>query len=133
MLLYKSSFFNLEYDPATDVLSLDWPDVKDFLVPEVTRELAVLVDNIKHYDVKKLLIDTSKARVEVSSTEYQDFIATFARALKTTRLQKFARVATASPEREKISENARQASSITDVMEFRSFASKAEALAWLLT
>jgi hypothetical protein len=133
MLLYTSSLFTLNYDPTTDILSADWPDVKDFLVPEVNREIIVLIDNIKHYDVKKLLIDTSKAKIEVSSAEYQDFIAAFAVALKSTRLQKFARIGTNNPEREKITEQAKNSSGISEVMEFRSFATKAEALDWLLT
>ena len=132
MVLHQSSLITLDYDPATDILSLDWPDVKDFLVPEVERELKVLIDTIKHYDVKKLLIDTSKARVEVNDTEYQAFISTFAEALKDTRLQKFARVGTSDPEREKLSDRARESSRINLFMEFHSFNTRTEALAWLI-
>ena len=133
MLLYQSSLFILDYDPATDILSLDWPDVKEFLVPAASQEVSVLIDSIKHYDVKKLLIDTSKAKVDVASSEYQKFISEFAQDLKSTRLQKFARVATTDPEREKMAEIARQTTNINETIEFRNFASKDEARAWLLS
>ena len=131
MVLHQSSLITLDYEPASDILSLDWPDVKDFLVPEIERELKVLVDTIKHYDVKKLLIDTSKAQVEVNDAAYQAFLSTFANTLKDTRLQKLARVGTSNPEREKITEQAKEASRIDQVMEFQNFNSKTEALAWL--
>src|SRR5687768_3138784 len=121
MVLHQSSLITLDYDPATDILSLDWPDVKDFLVPEVERELKVLIDTIKHYDVKKLLIDTSKADVEVNGAEYQVFLTNFANTLKDTRLQKIARVGTSNPEREKLSDQARETSQINLFMEFHSF------------
>jgi len=121
----------LDYDPATDILSLNWPDVKDFLLPEVKRELKVLIDTIKHYDVKKLLIDTSKAKVEVTDAEYQAFVSAFVSTLKDTRLQKLARIGTNNPNREKISDQAKETSQIDLFMEFRSFNSGPEALAWL--
>ena len=133
MVLHQSSLITLDYDPATDVLSMDWPDVKDFLVPEVERELKVLIDNIKHYDVKKLLIDTSKAKVELKEAEYQAFITAFANTLKDTRLEKVARVGTDNPNREKLSDQAKTTSRIDQFMEFQSFNSRTEALAWLLS
>jgi hypothetical protein len=133
MILYQSSFIILDYDPATDVLSVDWPDFQDFLIPEVEKEVQVLIDAIKHYDVKKLLIDTTKARVEIGNEQYSTFLTSFGLALKDTRLTRLARIGTSNPEREKITAQAKEAAYTDSSFAFGSFGTRQEAMDWLLS
>ena len=132
MILYKSSLITLDYDPATDILSLDWPDIQDLFVAAVEQEIQELVKHIKHYDVKKLLLDTSRATINVDMVQYQAFLVSFARELMDTRLQKVARVGSSDPVREKLVNDAKEASQVAGAFAFKVFKSKAEALEWLM-
>jgi hypothetical protein len=132
MILYKSSLITLDYDPATDILSLDWPDIQDLFVAAVEQEIQELIKNIKHYDIKKLLLDTSRATVNVDMVQYQAFLEDFGRKLAATRLQKVARIGSSDPVREKLVHDAREVTQISGGLVFKVFKNKAEALNWLM-
>jgi hypothetical protein len=132
MILYQSSLITLEYDPATDILSVNWPDVQEVYIPALEKEANVLVETIKHYDVKKLLIDSSKAAVEVDEEAYQSFLVSFAHELMKTRLRKVARIGTTDQTREKLVNQTSEVTQISQAMAFQVFDNKSKAQAWLL-
>ncbi|KAA9338938.1 hypothetical protein [Adhaeribacter soli] len=131
MILYQSSLITLDYDPATDILSVNWPDVQELYIPAVKKEVNVLVETIKHYDVKKLLIDTSRAAVDVDEEAYQNFLVSFARELMKTRLIKLARIGTKDQNREQLVNQTRDVTQITQTIAVQVFNTKSEAQAWL--
>ncbi|WP_181305659.1 hypothetical protein [Rufibacter sp. XAAS-G3-1] len=129
MIIYQSGLITLDYDPATDILYIKWPDVQDFLVLEIRQALRILVDHIKSYDIKKLLIDSSQASLEIPGAEYKDVLKEFGQNLMQTRLEKMARLLTPNPTREDKVEEARQ--ELRFPIPLRTFTDKQEAVAWL--
>lgn len=133
MILRKSNLMTFDYNPATDILFVEWPDIHDFFIQEIEEEIRVLVDTIKHYDVKKLLIDTSKAVIEVNDTQYKAILASFAHSLAVnTRLKKLARVSSNNSSREKLVDESKDASLVAEKIAFQNFTNKNAALEWLI-
>ena len=131
MVLYESKLLVLTYDASTDVLSLEWPDVREFIMPEMEKEVTILIDTIIHYDIKKLVVDTSHASIQVNDAQYQEFLIAFATRLTHTRLQKFARIITAEPEKETQINTAKETTHIAQLIDCRSFSTMEEAKSWL--
>ena len=133
MIIY-SGIITLDYNPATDVLATSMPDVRQFGMAEVSFCLGLIVENIRNYDIKKLLLDASNSLVEVEDEAYKAMATKFAMDLMKTRLKKIARVETADAKREeksaKMSRELKQELNLP--MEFRNFSSKEEAMGWLL-
>ncbi|PRY15530.1 hypothetical protein CLV24_102151 [Pontibacter ummariensis] len=134
MLIYNG-IITLDYDPTTDILATSMPDVREFAFPEVSFCLGLIVDNVRVYDIKKLLLDSSKSVIEVEDEAYKAITTKFAMDLMGTRLQKLARVGTVDLKREekstKLSAELRQELNLP--MEFKNFTSRAEAMDWLLS
>lgn len=82
----------MDYEPATDILSVDMPSVNDIFLPELIRSMSLVVAYLRHYDVKRLLIDARKTQVEVSEVQYADMLSGFRCGLAKTRLEKMARI-----------------------------------------
>jgi archaellum biogenesis ATPase FlaH len=135
MKLYQDRLIILDYDPSTDVLSVDWPSVGAYDLSEVERSLNILVECIRSYDVKLLLIDSTRTTIspDLDMARYQTVVTEFAHKLQQTRLRKSARIMHADLVREstsqKISEDITRKAGL--VVENRNFAGRAEALAWL--
>lgn len=135
MMLFQNRLIVLEYRPGTDVLSVDWPSVSAYDLLEVERSLNTLVEYITNYDVKRLLIDSTRTTIspDLDMAKYQAIVTEFAYKLQKTRLQKSARIMHADLAREansqKISEDISRKARLT--VENRNFTDKAEALAWL--
>ena len=133
MQLYKG-MITLDYNPITDVLVSDMPDTKQFGALEVSYCLGLIVDSIRYYDIKKLLLDSSKSLIDVEDEVYQAITTKFSMKLRSTRLKKIARVATTDKNREeksaKVSKALRQEFNFSLV--FQNFTSQEEAMDWLL-
>lgn len=130
MLIY-TGIITLDYDPATDVLVTGMPDVRQFGLSEVSFCLGLIVETIRNYDIKHLLLDASQSVVEMEGEAYRALTAKFSTDLMKTRLKKMARVATADAGREE-----RSASISAELhlpMASRNFPSQAEAMGWLLS
>ncbi|WP_276497087.1 hypothetical protein [Pontibacter litorisediminis] len=128
-MLIPCQFIKLEFDPATDVLYLEWPNIHDYTVYELRFILTELVSTIKHYDIKKVLADSRNSDLTLPEQEYEAIVAQFAEELCGTRLQKFARLTTGQPPREKAAQKA--AEHVKDRFEVRGFYTLEEAMAWL--
>lgn len=133
MILY-SGLITLDYNPATDILETSMPDVRQFASSEVMACVDIIVSHIHNYDIKKLLLDSSKSVVDVEMDEYKAVSEKFARSLLATRLRKLARIATADAVRE-----AKSTRVSTDLLQelnfpitFGNFTNRKEAMRWLL-
>lgn len=133
MLIY-SGIITLDYNPATDVLATSMPDIREFSSSEVAYCLDLIIESIKGYDIKHLLLDSSKSIVEVEDEAYKAITMTFSLALMKTRLKKIARIGTGSASREENS--ARIVNELRHELnmpiEFRNFYDRVEAMDWLL-
>jgi hypothetical protein len=135
MILYQNRLIVLDYEPSTDILSVDWPNVASFDLMEVEQALNTLVGYIRDYDVKRLLIDSTKAVIspDLDMVEYQAIVTQFAYKLMKTRLKKSARIMHSDQVREttsqKISEEITRKAKLE--IENQNFTSKEAATAWL--
>lgn len=128
-MLIPNKFIKLEFDPATDVLYLEWPNIHDYTVYELRFILNDLISTVRNYDIKKILADSRSSALTLPAQEYGAIVDEFAKDLSTTRLQKFARLTTGQGYREKAAEKA--AEDMKDKIMVRSFYTMEEALAWL--
>lgn len=124
-----NKFLKLDYNPNTDILFVEWPNMHNYTLPEVEHIIDEVVDTVRHYDVKRVLTDTRQSNVALSTAEYAGVINRLARELMTTRLQKFARLTTTDSNREKIASNA--ATLVQGVIQYKNFDDTDEAIAWL--
>jgi len=134
-MIIHNGIIKLDYNPTTDVLVTSMPDVRQFGLSEVNFCLGLIVDSIKNYDIKYLLLDSSKSVVEADNESYKAITTKFALDLMHTRLKKIARIGTTDANREeksaKVATEIRQGMNLP--VEFQNFNSQAEAMGWLLT
>jgi hypothetical protein len=129
MILYQNGLIRLDYNPATDILFVDMPSVSYGSVPEFRRALDLIVENVRTYDVKKLLVEARKSIIDMPHDEYMVLVTKFGRDLKATRLIKGARVVSDNPEREKIVKQV--VNSLEPTFQFKTFTQTADAENWL--
>ena len=135
MILYHDNLITLDYDPVTDVLVVQWPDIQKFSLAEIGEAFNRLVNHIKRYDVKKLLIDSGKTNTDVNNKDYLALIYRLGKAFSNTRLEKVARVVTSNAVWEgQLSGNIEKLrTDYQSLIEYRNFDNKEAALAWLET
>jgi len=92
MILFESSIIKLDYNPATDILDVSYPDLHAYFLSEIKNTIDIMIEMIKNYDVKKLILDSSKTVISVSEEESREMAAFLASGLMKTRIQKVARV-----------------------------------------
>jgi hypothetical protein len=133
MILFKNSIVKLDYDPATDIVIIEYTALHGYLLPEIKYTIDTLADIIKSYDVKKVLLDSTKTVKSVTPEESREISVYLASVLAQTRVQKVARVESLSPSMETQAKgnikHVQQALSLPFLL--RNFSAKAEALAWL--
>ena len=135
MIIYNNGLITLNYSPVTDVLSVELPDATTFGVPELERSLKVVAENVQSYDVKKLLLDSSQVEVGgIDDVAYKGMVTTFLSNLTKARLQKLARLNTATPaHEERVMAVTNEATlQLKSPFEVRTFNSKTNAMSWLL-
>ena len=133
MILYQDSLLELDYDLSTDVLYVNWPNLTEANIPYLNIAINELLDAIKHYDIKKLLIDSSTSLVEIPDELYRPLIFSFISQLKNTRLHRMARVTPENTSREARLQGYTQQMQAEDMFSYETgeFLSKEQALAWL--
>lgn len=132
-MLINSGVAALDYDPATDILHAECPDIHEYDLLQLHRAFTIIVEAINNYDIKFFILDFTKTSINISQEDYKVVMNQFSRDLTATRLQKLARIATRDAAREKRVENL-----VMEVeekkkpgIEFRSFTSRAAATDWL--
>ncbi|MFT2009105.1 hypothetical protein ACMA1I_10560 [Pontibacter sp. 13R65] len=102
MIIFKNGFVTLEYAPASDILSFEMPNVDDIVMPEMKRSLTIIVEHVRNYDVKRILLDARQTCVLVDDNSYAQIISDFYRDMMATRVQKIARLITPDSIRERV-------------------------------
>jgi hypothetical protein len=128
-MLIPNKFLKLDYNPTQDILYLEWPNMHDYSLPEVQYIITEVVDAVRNYDIKRILTDTRQSSVTIPMAEYAKVVNQLAMELATTRLQKFARLQTADPDRNTVASNA--AALVVGAITYQSFDNVDEAVAWL--
>ena len=133
MILLQNNIIKLDYDPATDIIEVNYPDLQGYLLPEIRNSINLMVETIRNYDVKKLLIDVSQTVVDVSDDENREISVQLAAELQHTRLQKMARV---QPKDNALEAKAQENIKLIKAQgllpyQIKTFTDKAVALIWL--
>ena len=133
MILHQNSIIKLEYSPATDILEVKYPDLQKFILFEIKESLKLMVETIRNYDVKRLLLDASSTHIDISDEENRDLSMQLAAELARTRLQRVARIQPIDPKKElKAQENIKQIEKVLPLpYQLRTFTERAAALEWL--
>ncbi|NEM98316.1 vWA domain-containing protein [Pontibacter burrus] len=100
MILHKDGLFILDYDVASDILVVKWFASDTATSPELSYTMQILVEKVRSYDIKRLLIDAREDVVAVSDEEYVELNVSFAKNLVSTRLERVARLGTTNINRE---------------------------------
>ncbi|MGV3539063.1 MAG: hypothetical protein ACO1OQ_04585 [Rufibacter sp.] len=133
MVLFENGILKLDYNPATDILEVAYPDLVGYLLPEIKNSIEVLIDTLVNYDVKRLLLDSSNTSVSVSPQESQEITVYLVTGLAKTRLQKVARLQSGSQAVESTAahnvHHVKQKGLLTFPVE--NFTEKRQAVAWL--
>lgn len=135
MILHHNSLIKLEYSPATDILQVNYPDLYSYQLAEVRHSLSIMVDTIRNYDVKRLLLDASVTSIHISDEENSELNINLAAELSKTRLQKVARIHPLSPTRETIAQNNIDMMLRSGLISYqlRTFSNRSQALIWLMS
>ncbi|WP_210462829.1 hypothetical protein [Rufibacter roseolus] len=104
MIIYENGFVKIHYDPAEDIMFATLPQIDNSLFTEVRRSYDIVVDHVKSYDVKKLLIDASQTQVKVPEEVLLPIFSHFIKGLSSSRLQRLARIISSNISRERIIE-----------------------------
>lgn len=133
MTLHRDRLIVLEYEVATDILSVSWPGSRRASVAELLLSIAKLTDTLRHYDIKKLFIDASENVENVLDEEYKSMNIKFAGELIATRLHKIARAGVPDSERQKMVEDLAEEYLIkcNGQITFREFPDANAAMEWL--
>ncbi|WP_137760313.1 hypothetical protein [Pontibacter sp. SGAir0037] len=131
-MIIPSTFIRLDYNPSSDVLTVEWPDVHNYTLAEVKESLSEIIKAIRYYDVKRLLIDSRKTVVSIDNEKYTVLSTEFAKEMLQTRLEKLARLESSNIIREgQVQELVK--TNNTAAIAFKNFTSSDEALKWLET
>lgn len=128
-MVIPNNFIKLDYNPATDILYVEWPNIHDYTTSEFRNILDEVVATVKNYDIKKLLADSTKSVVTMQDTEYTKIVNQFFRNLMVTRLQKLARFTAGVGFREAVANQA--ADFAKEAFSIKNFDSLDEAFDWL--
>jgi hypothetical protein len=133
MILLENGVLRLEYDPATDILQVRYPDLSSFLLSEIRHSLKIMVETIRNYDVRKLLLDASHTAIEVSNEENRELTMELASMLANTRLLKVARVQPFDAKKEMRAQENIEAARRAGLLpyEVSTFSNRMEAIHWL--
>lgn len=133
MIIHQNSLISLDYSPAFDILEVEYPDLQGYMLSHIKDSLDLMVDTIRTYDVKRLLLDASKTVIELNDEENKNLTIYLASQLVKTRLQKLARIQPIDLNVEiRAQENIQNiASSGLLPYQLKTFTVKEEALNWL--
>ncbi|PVY43143.1 hypothetical protein [Pontibacter virosus] len=133
MILFENSIIKLDYNPATDIIAVEYPDLHQYLLPEIKHTIDIMVDIIKSYDIKKLLLDSRRTLIDVTEEESREIASYMAAGVMKTRIQKVARIQSPSEKIEKTSEANIKHISETHALPFQllNFTNKEAAIEWL--
>ncbi|AKD03022.1 hypothetical protein POKO110462_09460 [Pontibacter korlensis] len=125
-MIIPNPLVKLDYNPG-DILTVEWPNFNDYSVSEAIHILNIVIEAVRYHDIKYLLTDTRNRMVDIPDAQYKETVMKFAEDLRTTRLQRLARVVTANTVREKPINEIREKARLTIPFKME------EALEWLVS
>ena len=129
MILFNSPLIRLDYTPATDILIADLSATYEFYTLEVQEALSTIAKYIRHYDVKRLLMDSRKRIIQIENERYATIMTAYVRELESTRLQKLARLQTGNTDRESLARTMQD--QVITAFQMKTFTDLEPALTWL--
>ncbi|WP_026463830.1 hypothetical protein [Adhaeribacter aquaticus] len=137
MILYQNSLMVLNYEPSSDILTVEWPNAELFLLPDLKQTFLTLIETVRNYDIKQLLIKTTAESVIPVLDNTKDnsiYIRQVLKGLRGTRLQKIARILAFEIEQDKEEQklSAEINADATITIQYRTFLENEMAMAWLL-
>jgi len=129
MILFESPLIRLEYTPATDILLADLSNRNEFYALELKEIFRMISTTVRHYDVKRLLMDSRNRIIAISDEEYAVLMENYLQDLQNTRLEKLARLKTGVSSREGL---AKQNKETVFSFALETFMDKEMAIEWLL-
>lgn len=129
---------DLHYDPATDILHIDWPELDRVEPGEVDQNFALIKDVINQYFIKRFLLDARKTSHLPDTELLREQMIKFFMQLSGTTLQKVARLGSSNLQRAAIAEIVKDVltSDVTcanqQTFQFRDFENEDLATKWLL-
>ena len=130
MILYQNSLMQLNLEPANSLIEVNWPNFESYSEDDTKLALSRLVNTVKTYEVKKLLVDASNAKLKPETESYEEIIKHFATLLQESKLEKIARLVTDDPERETRSKQLQK--HIPSTIQIQNFEDVTDARTWLL-
>jgi hypothetical protein len=133
MIIYQDSLLVLDYDVSSDILYVKWPNLTETDIPDLKAAITELLNAVKHYDIKRLLIDSSKSRVDIADETYRPLVFSLVGQLKESRLRRMARVVPENTFREVHLQNYNKQMQAQNLITFETgeFQNKEQAMAWL--
>ncbi len=131
MILHTDRYFEHIYEVKHDMVCIKWPTIETLYLPEILNSVNTLVQNIKHYNIRHLLVDGSETQPHSSREDADKVVGTFISGLQNTRLEKLARVESAVQARESILKEMLPSISSVCPFEIRFFQDRPAALKWL--
>lgn len=133
MILLENSILRLDYNPATDILEVEYPDLHNYLLSEIKHNIDIMMEIVRSYDVKRLLLDSTRSVSSVNADESREIATYLAAGITGTRVQKVARVQ--SPETAVETRAQKNIKHIRETQQLpfqlQNFTSKVDALEWL--
>ena len=133
MILHKDGLIEMDYDVASDILLVKWLASDTSTSLELGYSMNLLVDKVRSYDIKKLLIDAREDVVGITDEEYVEINVEFANNLANTRLERVARLGTTNINRENFVKSlVEDVTSLTRTsLIYKEFNNEATAIVWL--
>lgn len=133
MVLFDNSLIKLDYSPVTDILEVAYPDLHEYLLPDIMSSIDTLIEVMVGYDVKRVLLDSSKTVVAVAPEQSRKITAHLIKGLVTTLITKLARLQSSNSTVEALAHGNIKYASETFAFPFdlKNFANKPEAVSWL--
>lgn len=133
-MILQNCDIKLDYNPATDILEVEYPDMHSYQLSEIRYSMDLMVNSIRNFDIKRLLFDSSKTLISVSDNEYVQVMDELVCLLAKTRLEKVARIAIQDKNREKVEHDKIiiQAQIFQLPFQLKTFNNRSEAKVWLI-
>jgi hypothetical protein len=92
MILHKDRYFEHQYDVKLDLVQVRWPDIEDIYLPEIFHSVNTLVENIRNYNIRNLLVDARDTKLLTSYQDADRVVEALTTGLAQSRLEKLARI-----------------------------------------
>ncbi|MFT2009294.1 hypothetical protein ACMA1I_11520 [Pontibacter sp. 13R65] len=133
MILYQNSLICLNYDPSSDIIVVEYKELHNVLIPEIKHSIHILIETVKNYDIKRILLDSSQTKKIVNEDNAFEITMFLAKEMLKTRIQKVARLQSPSSDVENSTQsNWALVKTLWPIpFDLQDFRNKQEALLWL--